>query len=216
MTTYLLIKLAIAGVILVTGLGVSIQRVVHSRKLRQRLLAAPQQFEDNAVVTLTGTVKQIGEEQLTAPLSGRTCVAFMASARTYAQSAAGFGTRSVRAVELEVIEAVMLPFLLITKEGNVLVDGEDCLLPHRSAPIIPRKLERERRFLNRLADGRADAAAKDAGFDELVVTPGMKVRVHGVTRKQLTAGGGDEVGFRDAPMQIHLTGHEGPLVIDFD
>ena len=195
-----LLVLTVAGFFaLVAAIPTAIRRS-HARKQR---LAAPDQIVDHGLVTLRGTVKVLGEP-LKAPLSGRACVAFRATGRTYS----GVGTH--REIDAEEIEVVMKPFVLVTKHGEVIVDGDYCELPGHISPIIPRKLELEQAFMRRVA---LIGMAASAGFDEVVVKPGMKIAVHGVVREEVTTAGG-ETGFREAPKQLRISGN--PLVIDLD
>jgi hypothetical protein len=171
---------------------------------RRRRLAISDRPDDHALVTLRGTVRLLGAP-LVAPLSGRRCVAYRAVARTFAPAIAGH-----RTVDAEKIEIAMTPFVLVTKHGAVVVDGNTCELPVHSSPIIPRKLHLEQQFLE--GTGMSDEVST-AGFDEIVVKPGMKIAVHGVVREEVVPTGG-ETGFREAPKQRRLTGE--PVVIDLD
>jgi hypothetical protein len=194
---------AFAAVGLVGLVGV-IGQARRRAAVRAKIHAAPSTFEDNAAVTFTGTVKLLGVP-LTAPLTGKTCVAYRAVARTYT----GSGRRT--SLEHEVADAAMVPFVLVTKTGEVLVDGETCQLVEPGEPIIPRKLDLEEKFL--ASQGLAGRARK-AGFDEARVEIGAKITVHGVSRQELAEHGG-ESGFREAPTQIRLTGDDAhPLTID--
>jgi hypothetical protein len=207
--TYLAIKLIIFAVAAI-GVGLKHLSVTrHRAAIRAKMLAAPRTFEDNALVTLTGTAKLIGDP-LTAPLSGRSCIAFRATARTYKNKSRV--SNKLAEVDQEVTEMVMTPFVLVTESEEILVDGEACELPIRSAPIIPRKLDRERDFLIKSA---LIGLPKDAGFDEVVIEAGAKVMVHGIARKEL-AETGNETGFREAPTKIRITGDQNNLItIDF-
>ena len=205
--TYLAIKLIIFAV---AAISVGLKHLHVSRHraaIRAKMLAAPRTFEDNALVTLTGTTKLIGDP-LTAPLSGRSCIAFRATARTYKNQRRG----KMSEIDQEVTEMVMTPFVLVTDNEEILVDGDVCELPIRSAPIIPRKLDRERDFMIKAA---LIGLPKDAGFDEVVIAAGAKVMVHGIARKELAESGG-ETGFREAPTKIRITGDQNNLItIDF-
>ena len=76
--------------------------------------------------------------------------------------------------------------------------------------LIPRKIEREQEFLDRM---QFDVYVRTAGFDEARVEVGAKIKVHGVSRSELAPAG--ETGFREAPTQIRITGDEAhPLTID--
>jgi hypothetical protein len=195
-----LVVLAFAGFFAAVAAIPTAIRRSHARKHR---LAAPDAIIDHGIVTLRGTVKLLGTP-LTAPLSGRACVAFRATGRTFTF----IGKH--KQIDAETTEVVMTPFVLETKHGDVIVNGEVCELPAHSAPIIPRKLELEQAFMRRAT---LLGMAADAGFDEIVVKPGMKIAVHGVVREEVTTSGA-ETGFREAPKQRRLTGE--PVVIDLD
>lgn len=193
-----------AIVLTVIGALATVPGAVRRAHARRGRLAMTDRPEDHALVTLRGTVKLLGQG-LVAPLSGRACVAYRAAARTFAPTIGG-----ARTVDAEKIEIAMTPFVLVTKHGEVIVDGNTCELPHHSSPIIPRRLHLEQKFLERT--NMFDEASK-AGFDEIVVKPGMKIAVHGVVREEVTTTGA-EVGFREAPKRLRLSGE--PVVIDLD
>ena len=187
---------------------------------RAKMAAAPTEFEDNAIVTFTGTVKQLAEP-LVAPLSGRACVAYRAAARSYTARRGegailrgmvlGRAARGGMVIDRELELTEMVPFVLVTKTGDVIVDGTTCELLLPAEPVIPRKLEREQQFLE---DIGLDTSIQNAGFDESRVEVGAKIKVHGVSRSELVVHGG-ETGFREAPTQIRLTGDDAhPLTID--
>lgn len=201
MNVLLVLVVAFAGLAGVVG------QTRRRAAIRAQIHAAPSTFEDNALVTFTGTVKQLGEP-LIAPLSGKPCVAYCAVARTYIYKM--FGPRRRAVIEYEVADATMMPFVLVTKTGEVYVDGETCRFVEPGAPIIPRKLDREQAFLARHS---LYTRAANAGFDEVRIEIGAKITVHGVARSALAAGG--ETGFREAPTQIRLSGDDAhPLTID--
>jgi hypothetical protein len=206
--TYLTIKLIIFAV---AAIGVGIRQAKSARKraaIRAKMLAAPQTFDDNALVTLSGTAKLIGEP-LVAPLSGKPCIAFSATARTFRDTRR---RRMVREIEDEITEVKMTSFILVTKDGDVIVDGDLCEMPIRSTPIIPRRLDLERDFLARV-DLSGDVLT--AGFDEVTIPNGAKILVHGVARRELADAGG-ETHFREAPTKIRMTSDGAHLItIDF-
>jgi len=206
--TYLAIKLIIFAV---AAIGVGVRQWQHARHravIRAKMLAAPKAFEDNALITLTGTAKLVGEP-LIAPLSGTPCIAFRATGRTFKSS---HSRRKIAEIDQEVSEIKMTSFVLVTKDDEILVDGDVCELPIRGAPVIPRKLDRERDFMVR---GALVGLPKDAGFDEVVIPDGAKIMVHGVARKELAEAGG-ETHFREAPTRIRMTSDGAHLItIDF-
>jgi hypothetical protein len=189
---------------------------------RAGMLATPSKLENNALVTLTGTVALIGEPLLS-PLGGKRCVAFRATGRVFKTASiiptspdgsalpllhappllGGGGVNTLlplgktRSIDQEISEVRMTPFMLVTRDGDIRIDGEECTLPNRNAPIIPRKLELEQKFMSRTGlPGRA----ADGGFDETVITERTKIVVHGTVHIA-----------DDGP--IHITGD--PIAIDF-
>jgi hypothetical protein len=166
---------------------------------RARMLATPSTLEDGALVTLTGTVALIGEP-LMSPVGGKRCVAFRATGRVFKTTSmiptadglpalplmpghlAGGGVNALlplgkrRSIGQEISEVRMTPFTLVTRDREIRIDGEECTLPNRNAPIIPRKIELEREFM--LRTGLA-GEVKDASFDEVVIAERTKVIVHG-------------------------------------
>jgi hypothetical protein len=166
---------------------------------RARMLATPSMLEDGALVTLTGTVALIGEP-LMSPVGGKRCVAFRATGRVFKTTSmiptahglpavplmpgdlAGGGVNALlplgkrRSIGQEISEVRMTPFTLVTRDREIRIDGEECTLPNRNAPIIPRKIELEREFM--LRTGLA-GEVKDASFDEVVIVERTKVIVHG-------------------------------------
>ncbi|HEX7699856.1 MAG TPA: hypothetical protein VF403_04015 [Kofleriaceae bacterium] len=206
--TYLAVKLTILAFVAIAAGVRAVRAAQHRAAVRAKMLAAPATFEDNAVVTLTGTAKLVGEP-LTAPLSGKPCIAFRATARTFKNLRT---PRRIAMIDQEISEERMTSFVLTTKDGEVIVDGDVCELPIRSAPIIPRKLDREREFMTRV---ELAGDIHTAGFDEVVIPDGAKIMVHGVARKELATDGG-ETNFREAPTKIRMTSDGAHLItIDF-
>src|SRR5690348_2340728 len=109
-------------------------------KARKRMRAAARELVDGAVVTLTGRVVAKGKV-LESPLSGRDGVAFSASARIYT------GARPP-AIAARIDEAMMVEFELESKDGRIVVLDGDVVIEFPPGPIIPRKLDREQRFLS--------------------------------------------------------------------
>jgi hypothetical protein len=206
--TYIAIKLAIFAFVAIAAGVRAIQASQRRAAIRAKMLAAPATFEDNALVTLTGTAKLTGEP-LIAPLSGKPCIAFRASGRTFKSSRSH---RKLAQVDQEVHEIRMTTFVLVTNDDEILVDGDVCELPIRGLPINPRKLEREHEFMIRTS---LLGGPQDAAFDEVVIPDGAKIMVHGVARKEL-ATTGSETHFREAPTQIRMTSDGAHLItIDF-
>lgn len=171
-------------------------------KARKRLREASRNLEDGAVVTLTGKVIAKAK-RVEAPLSGREGVAYAASARIYTKQR-GYNKRVVD----EVVETLMVELELETKDHVVLVVGEEPHIEFPGNPVIPRKLDREQRFL--AVHGHADISAATEGFDEVVIVPGMKVSVHGVVHIEVA---GAE-SYRETGKRSVLAGHPAhPLTI---
>jgi hypothetical protein len=167
---------------------------------RKRLRSAPRELTDGAVVTLTGVVRAKGE-MVTAPLSGRQAVAFLSTARVYE------GDGRYRRVVDQFQQHEMVDFVLETKHGMVEIEAAKAELEYAPEPLIPRKIEREQAFLSRAGCNRS---ARDGGFDEVVIEPGMKVSVHGLVR--IEAAPSDD--YREAGKRIVMSGHPAhPLTI---
>jgi hypothetical protein len=161
---------------------------------------------DREIVTLTGVVRAVGEP-LTAPVSGKPCVVYEASARVYGDDA----RHNTRDLLGEFAEARMLAFDLETDGGLVRVEGENAELELSPVPIIPRKLDRELAFLR--ANGWSSEQLRNAGFDEVRVEPGDKIRVQGMAIVELDPSA-PEGGYRDGSRKVRLVAHEGhPLTI---
>lgn len=104
----------------------------------------------------------------------------------------------------------MLEFQLETKDGKVVVgESEHLVIEFPPEPIIPRKIDREQGFLDE--HGYPHIAAQSAGFDEVVITAGMKISVHGAVRIEAAPG---EASYRETAKRIVLTAPPGhPLTI---
>lgn len=169
---------------------------------RKRLRGASRDLVDGAVVTLTGKVIA-KTKRVEAPLSGREGVAYAASARIYTSVGRMPGQRSA-----EVVETMMVEFELQTNDDVVLVLGEEPQIALPGAPLIPRRLDREQRFLR--IHGYAAVNAQAAGFDEVVIEPGMKISVHGVVRIEPVA----SADYRATATRIVVSGDPAhPLTI---
>jgi hypothetical protein len=142
---------------------------------------------------LVGTVKQIGD-LLVAPLSGIPCVAYRTVARTYSAKRPDVLTDATRLqtgmvgdlhpkrrLDDEFAATAIVPFVLVTNDGDVLVDATTCHVLAPGMPLIPRKLELEQKFLARMG---VDASAATAGFDESRIEVGAKVEVRGIARSE--------------------------------
>jgi len=170
-------------------------------RARRRMRQATRELVDGAVVTLTGKV--IAKSKvLEAPLSGRDGVAFSSSARIYT-------TKRPPAIAAQIDETMMVEFELETKDGKLVVSEGDVVIEFPPDPIIPRKIEREQRFLD--AHGYGHVHAGSVGFDEAVIEAGMKISVHGAVRVEAAPG---EATYRDTARTIVLAAPPGhPLTI---
>lgn len=164
-------------------------------KARKRMREASRELVEGAVVTLTGTVRAKGD-LVTGPLSGRAGVAYFSIARIY-----GPATHHMRSRPIvdQLQRREIREFVLETKDGPIEVEPGDALIEYAPEPLIPRKIEREQAFLQ--ASGSA-VHAKDAGFDEVVIQPGMKISVHGAVHFEAAPA---EAGYRETGRRVILS-----------
>lgn len=192
----------------VSGLAATLERALFGTRAqaRRRMREAARELVDGSVVTVTGKV--VAKKQLIeGPLSGRDGVAFSATARIYTPMRSGrIGSR---AVSKEITEALMVEFELETPDARVVVVDSELVVEFPPEPIIPRKIEREQRFL--FDHGHRDVSAANAGFDEVVIKPGMKVSVHGAVHVEIAPA---EAGYRETGKRITISAPPGhPLTI---
>jgi hypothetical protein len=194
------------------GIGIAIVLVASSiivnvvRKLRDRKYAAPQRLVDHEAVTLTGIVRA-GASTLTAPLSGRACVAHRS--RAYLVGEAGssegrgiFGQVPAGVAEQPIVEERTAFMLELSQGGSVAIDGEGLALDMTPQRVVPPAPARERAFLERF--GLA-AKHERAGFDEVLIAVGAKVAIRGMLRIESDPSAADERGYRDdAPRRMRL------------
>ena len=192
-----LIVVAIAGVF-AGAAGIANALWGPRARARQRLARGTAKIGDREIVTVVGKVRPL--EELEAPLSGRTCVAFESIARIY----------DGRNYLGQVVERAMVNFELETADGLVRVEGEQAEVALDPSPLIPRKIEREAKFL--ASHSRSPEYARGAGFDEVVIQEGDKVAVQGMAVLEQSPEG--ERGYRDAPLRVRIVAHpEHPLTI---
>jgi len=151
---------------------------------------------DRTVVTLTGTVRLVGEP-LISPLSARRCVMFEAYANLYEWPAEtgddAEAEQGKRVLAAQLARRAMVPFELETGIGVVLVDGTEADLELVPTPVFPRRPEREALFLRE--HERDERLVDNATFEEITVDPEELVSVHGLaivespTRIRLVADG---------------------------
>lgn len=177
-------------------------------KARRRLRQGSATIADREIVTLVGTVRQCGE-LLVAPLSGKECVLFESFAHVKELQA---GARYADTV-VELGEKRMVPFELDTGNEVVLVDGATADVELPPTPVVPRRIEREKAFLE--AGGQPGKLVVTSGFDETRVAPGDRVAVQGMAIVELDPSATDERGYREnAPRKIRLVAHDAhPLTI---
>ncbi|HUJ63730.1 MAG TPA: hypothetical protein VLX92_34760 [Kofleriaceae bacterium] len=207
---YLTVKLALVVIALASVAVRGGRAAIGRARARRRLREAPTEVSDRSMVTVSGVVRAL-DPPLVAPLSGTECVLHQSRARVYTPRGWSSLRRGGRAIEREVVKLELVPFVLVTETGEVIVDGDRAELTCRPWPIVPRKLERERAFLD--AAGLA-VHPSAAGFDEIVVAPGTRVSVHGLATIEIAPDAGGEAGFRTAPQRVRLVGDAAhPLTI---
>jgi hypothetical protein len=212
--TYWLVKLAvlvIGGIAaLATAMSVAARERQRREAVRARLAAGQPELADNTVVTLRGTVRALGEP-LAAPLSGRPCVAHYSIART--KPRAGLMALEGRVHETDSLaSSAMVRFVLVTRDGDIIIDADRAEIAQPTRPIIPRKLDREVQFV--VDAGFSNQSVEAFAFEEVVIEDGMKIAVCGVARVEITAAAGGEGGFREAPTSVRVVADERhPLTI---
>jgi hypothetical protein len=171
----------------------------------KRLARVTTVIADRELVTVEGTVIATATA-LTAPLSGRPCVAYHAVAMLYRVQGGErilFGT---------INEHRLTPFELEVERGGetLLIDGDRAELVEPPRPLIPRKLELEQRFVAR-HDQPAELA-RYGGFEEAVIAIGDRVRVQGLALAE--AHSTAEQLYRDGAQRIRIVAHTAhPLTI---
>ena len=202
--------IAVACSLVVAGFGAVGNALWGPRaRARKRLDAGTKTtIADREIVTLTGVVRAHGD-LLEAPLTGIPCVLYEAVGRVYGELVG----RNARNIEAEVVEQKLVPFELETADGIVLVaaDTADVELPR--IPCIPRRMDRERTFLRER--GQSAEQIRHAGFDELRIVPGDKIRVQGMAIVEIDPSATTERDYRaDVPRRIRLVPHpDHPLTI---
>lgn len=176
---------------------------VRARSPHTRSATVDRVLQDGAAYLVTGRVRAVAP-LVTAPLTGRACVAYVAHARVWSRlDVAGVLVDEVYASELAA-------FVLDSTEGELTVDTASFAvdLPRRAVCAYPRARELE--FLAR----RGLAHYLRSTFsDEVIVAPGDRISVAGVVSREhdhaTTAR-----GYRDVPLRMHLAGYpDRPLRI---
>lgn len=173
--------------------------------VRQRALAGRVEFRDHELVTATGVVRG-GGETLTAPLSGRACIAYESRGRL-------FQTRASIELLAAPLDAASLPFVVATRGGDVLVDGTALAFAVPPERLVERSEALELAFLAR--HGVAPDRHDEVQFDEVIIAAGARVTIRGVAILERDGRAAGERGYRDdAPATIRLVPHgETPVTI---
>jgi hypothetical protein len=179
------------------------------REITRRPALGPSSVEGDHV-RVVGTVRAL-DQTLIAPISGRTCVAYLASAMVDGgQPRADRGPVNHRPASSQCV-----PFLVDTGGPEVvLVDGECARFDVPTIKLTPADADRKVQFL--ASHGFPAAEAREAGFTEIVIEPGMTIAVVGVMMRDVAhAPPSGEVAFRGGPSPtIRITGsREHPLAI---
>lgn len=136
-------------------------------------------IEDRSVVTVTGTVKLIGEG-LISPLSARRCVMYEAYANLYEWQKAKKeeGEEDKKVLAGQIAKREMVAFELETSVGTVSIEGTEADLELQPTPVFPRIPEREARFLRE--HDRDERLIENATFEEITVDPDELISVQGL------------------------------------
>jgi hypothetical protein len=187
------------GLVAVTTIPRLVRTARHRYRTRMRMRDAAAELADRTLATVTGTVRVL-DRSLVAPLSGRTCVIYVARVAIKTDAL----QQLVAPIE-DPVETRWVQFALETDAGTVIVDDTagDVDLPE--LPLIPRKLELEQRFL--AERGAPPELARTAGFHEIVVEPGDRIAVHGLVIHEEHTGEVGERGYRDMPRRVRLVAH---------
>jgi len=186
--------------------GGAVREVVRRVRARRRVAAGGRTLEDNALVTLTGTVHPLAP-LLAAPLTARPCIAHRTRARVYDPNARSQGRPPVTTHT----RSELVRFELRSSAGNIVVDGDRFELDMRLREIRRRYIAREQAFLQ----GTGLPYHPDSvTCDQAIVAPGQTITVHGVVRVEVATAGAGETGFRDVARAMRIVGDERhPLVI---
>jgi len=196
----------LVGLLAALAVGGAAREVVRRVRARRRIARGSRELEDNALVTLRGTVHPLGS-LLVAPVLGTSCVAHRTEARVYDPNARSQGRRPVTTHA----RTELVRFELRCAAGNVLIEGDRVELDMRLRELRWRHVQREQAFLQ----GSGLPYHPDSvTCYQAVVVPGQKVTVHGVVRVEAAPASADETGFREVARVVHVIGDERhPLVI---
>lgn len=178
------------GLAVLTYLGNKYTRPTAFVKARAQLAQGKHELVDGAVVTLVGVVQPI--DLLTAPLTGRKCVALHVKAFLGPHWLTRFA---------------MTRFVLATDQGEVFVEHwPEPALGFTATKVSP-AYDIAARFLQGIGYMPWDAAR--ATFEEIAIEPGARIAVHGVIRTELAKPGDPdlgELGFREVHTIVKLVG----------
>ena len=168
----------IVVVVLVVGLAIGISSTIRLTGWRPGQKQLPDELPDRKVITLTGTVRVIGEP-LISPLSARSCVMYetFASLYEWPKDEDSEGPRE-KALAGQISKREMVPFELITSLGIVRIDSTDADLELAPTPVFPRFPEREAKFLRE--HDKDERLIENATFEEITVDPDSLISVHGL------------------------------------
>jgi hypothetical protein len=186
--------------VLVVGLAVGIFSTLRLVRWSPRPGGNDDGIEDRKVVTVTGTVKIVGEP-LISPLSARRCVMFEAYANLYEWPKEGSEEGAVKDKVLagQISTRKMIPFELETSVGTVRIEGTEADLELSPTPVFPRRPEREALFLRE--HERDERLIENATFEEITVDPDELISVQGLA-------------IIDSPTSIRLVADgDKPLII---
>jgi len=186
-------------IVLVAGLTIGVLSTLRLIDWRPQTRRSAQ-VEDRTIVTLTGTVRILGEP-LIAPLSARRCVMYESYANLYETAPVDRPSQGddKRTLVAQLAKRAMVPFELETSIGVVVIDGTEADLELVPTPVFPRRPEREMAFLRE--HDRDPALADTTGFEEISVDPESLISVRGLA---IVA----------SPTEVRLVAREGqPLTI---
>jgi len=184
-------------IVLVIGLTIGVFSTLRLIDWRPQTRRSAQ-VEDRTIVTLTGTVRIVGEP-LIAPLSARRCVMYESYANLY-ETVPVDPSRSddKRTLVAQLAKRAMVPFELETTIGVVVIDGTEADLELVPTPVFPRRPEREMAFLRE--HDRDPALADTTGFEEISVDPDSLISVRGMAMVA-------------SPTEVRLVAHEGQALV---
>ena len=182
----------VGGVMAGSALIGALRKVLERRRARKELRSRPAlgtETDEGTVVRVTGIVR-VAERTLTSPLAGAECVMY----RSRVLTDGGFVRRAFKPRET----FAMVPFMLErVGEPAVAVEGTTALLDLSGKLPKPRGSDDYARRAKFLAiHGLADQGGV---FEEVVITPGMRISIAGLMMKDLREPDPDAL-YRDGPL----------------